>query len=121
LANSNILIQNYSDVTVVTFQESSILDGHVIEQLEQDLYALTDKQHRQKLILDFSNVKFMASRTIGLILTLHNKAKGIKGEMVLCSIRKELMKVFKITNLEKLLKFFPDESAALSHFQVYVK
>jgi len=121
VSNARLVIENYADVTVVTFQDSSILEMRVIDQIGEELYALPDKQATKKIILDFTNVKFLASHTLGVVLNLNKKSKAIGGEMVMCAIRKELMKLFTITNLDKLFKFFPDDAAALAHFGVHVK
>ncbi len=121
MGNSRLLIQAYADVTVVTFQDSSILEMRVIDQIGQDLYELPEKQNKKKIVLDFSNVKFLASHTLGVLLNLNKKSKAIGGEMVMCAIKKELMKIFTITNLDKLFKFFPSDAEALGHFNVHVK
>lgn len=120
MGNSRLVIEPYADVIVVTFQDSSILEMRIIDQIGQDLYELVDKQNKQKIILDFTNVKFLASHTLGVLLNLNKKAKAINGQMVICCIRKELMKLFTITNLDKVFKFFPTDKEALQHFNVTV-
>ena len=121
MANSNLLIQDYAGITVVTFTESSILDSATIEQLGKDLYHLTDAMNKQKLILDFTNVKFLSSQVLGVLITLNRKAAAIKGILLLCGLKTDLMKVFTITGLDRLFKFFPDDAAALKSFGVNVK
>lgn len=121
MAESRILVEDYAGVTVVTFSDSSILDSLVIDQLGKDLYHLTDTLNKQKLVLDFSNVKFLSSQVLSLLLTLNKKASAIKGTLVLCSLRPELMKIFTITNLDKLFKFHKDDAAALASFGVNLR
>jgi anti-sigma B factor antagonist len=121
MAESRIVIEDYAGVTVVTFSDSSILDSLVIDQLGKDLYHLTDTLNKQKLVLDFSNVKFLSSQVLSLLLTLNKKAAAIKGTLVLCSLRPELMKIFTITNLDKLFKFHKDDAAALASFGVNLR
>jgi anti-sigma B factor antagonist len=118
MAKANLSIEDYAGVVVVTFNDSSILDAGAIEQLGKDLYHLTDEQHRQKLVLNFSNVKFLSSQALGILLTLHKKARELKGEVVLCGLKPELKKVFTITSLDKIFKFFADDVAALASFGV---
>ncbi len=113
-----MLIEDYAGVTVVTFTDSSILDAATIDQIGRDLYQLTDVQNKQKLVLDFSNVKFLSSHALGVFMTLQRKSQAIKGVMVFAGIRKELMKVFTLTGLDKLFKFFPTDAAALESFGV---
>ena len=121
MAKSRLLIENYAGVVVVTFQDSAILEMPVRDQLCTDLYALVEKQDKRKVVLDFTNVRFLASHTLGILLTFQKKATAAKGEVVLCSVRAELMKVFSLTNLDRLFRFFPDDAAALAHFKVRVQ
>jgi anti-anti-sigma factor len=121
MAKARIVVQSYADVTVVTFSDSSILDAATIDQIGKELYRLVDEQNKQKLILDFSAVQFLASLTLGVLMTLNRKMQAIKGKLVFCGLKKELMKVFTITNLDKLFKFYPDDAAALKSFDVHVQ
>ncbi len=121
MAGSRLLIEDYAGVTVVTFQDSALLDAPVIDRIGADLYALTDEQNKQKMILDFSNVKFLASHTLGVLLRLRKKSQAIDGSVVLCGLREDLMQIFTITNLDKVFEFFRDDVGALRHFKVPVK
>ncbi len=120
MAQTRMSLENYAGVTVVTFTESSILDSAVIEQLGRDLYQLTDDQQKPKLVLNFSNVKLLSSHALGVLLTVHKKAKATKGAIALCGLRSDLMKVFTITSLDKVFKFYKDDAAALASFGVKV-
>jgi len=120
MAASRLLIQEYAGVSVVTFTDSSILDSATIDQLGKDLYHLTDNLNKQKLIVDFTNVKFLSSQVLGVLITLNKKSAAIKGTLLLCALKPDLMKLFTITSLDKLFKFFPDDAAALKHFGVKV-
>jgi anti-sigma B factor antagonist len=63
--------------------------------------------------VDFRAVGFLASQMIGVLVALDNKVRAIKGRVVLVGMRENLMKVFKITRLDKRLTFAGDESEAL--------
>ncbi len=113
---SGIMVQKVLDVTIVDFQEARLLDTKHIDNIAEQLYQLVDKMDRRKLIVDFSKVQFLSSSAIGMLLNLHKKSKAIKGELILCGLRKDLMKVFEITNLTRLLRFCADEKEALAVF-----
>lgn len=121
MASARLLVEDYAGVTLVTFNDSSILDNATIEQIGKDLYHLVDVQKKQKIIVDFSNVKFLSSHALGILLTLHKKTLAIKGSLCLCGVRKELMKVFTLTDLDKIFKFYPDDTAALASHNVRLK
>ena len=113
-----LLIHTIRDATIVNFNDKTILDNAQVQQIGEQLYELVDRKDRKKLILDFTNVKLLSSSAIGVLITLRKKAEQIKGRVVLCGLRNELMKVFKITNLHKLFKFCKNEEKALAVFGI---
>ena len=112
-AGSGVVIQNMWDVTVVNFEEARLLEVHVIDEIAAQIFKLVDQMDRKKLVLDFSKVQFLASAAVGMIMNVHKKSQAIKGTVVLCGMKKEIMKVFEIMQLTKVLKFAPDEKEAL--------
>lgn len=111
------LVINQTDgVTVVEIRIGSLLEGVQIERVGRELYRLVDDMDRKKLIVDFSAVKFLASAMIGTLVALHKKAEAIDGKVVLVGLKPNLMKVFKITNLDKILNFAETESQARTQF-----
>ncbi len=120
MAKARLIIQDFADVTAVTFQDTALIQGQVIDQVAVDLYELTDRKNKRKLILDFSNVRLFASQMLSVLITLNKKSEAIKGNLVLCGLRDELKEVFAVTNLDKSFSFFTDTSSALTHFQVYL-
>ena len=115
---TEFLVTNIRGVTVVGFQSQSILDSVEVETIGQRLYRLVDEQAQRKIVLDFGQVRLLSSQMLGVLINLHKKAEKINGALILCGLRPELGKVFKITRLDKLLKFAKDEEAALNEFGV---
>jgi len=111
-----IVTQKMLDVTIVDFQEARLLDTYQIEAIGEQLFKLVDQMDRKKLILDFSKVQFLSSSAIGMLMNLHKKCQAIKGSYVLCGVRPEIMKVFELMKLTKLLRFCADEKEAFAFF-----
>jgi anti-anti-sigma factor len=107
-------------VTVANIEDASILDLAQVESLGQQLYDLVDTRNCRKLILDFTKVKFLSSSALGVLVNLQKKMTEIKGTLVICALRADLMRVFEITKLKKLFTFCDDETAALSVFGVVI-
>jgi anti-sigma B factor antagonist len=120
MAADALMVQDYAGVIVASITNASMLDALTIEATGKALYKLVDEQNRRKVIIDFSDVKFMSSQAIGVVISMHQKVKAAKGELVLCGVREEIMTIFKITKLNKLLTFLPDENAALKKFGIHV-
>lgn len=118
MAESSLSIVDQSGVHVVGFRDNSILDVLTIQKIGRELYELVEKDGKLKVVLDFDNVRFLSSQALGVLLTLKRKADKAGASVVLARLRPELARVFKITNLDKMFKFFDTQDAALAHFGV---
>lgn len=112
-AAPKILIQQMWDVTVVDIQEPRLLEAQQIEAVGRELFRLVDEMDRKKLILDLTKVQLLASAAIGMLMTLHKKSVAIKGNLIICGLRRELMRLFEIMKLTKAFQFAATEGEAL--------
>ena len=117
---NELLVQKYKDVTVISFQNVAVLDSANIESLGRNLLDIVEKQDHRKVILEFSDVKFMSSQALGILLQLKKAMDPVKGVIVIAGIRPELHKVFKITSLDKMFTFHNDLDKALASFGVFI-
>ncbi len=117
MTDSNLVVREDSGVTIIGFGGSTLIDAEHIEQIAGELYELIDKKKVNRLVLDFSSIKLMASRMLGVLLTLKKKSEAQKGGLALCAVREDLKKVFAVTNLDRTFTFFTDQTTALAHFQ----
>ncbi len=119
-ALDQLVIQQIKDVTIATFHSARILDAAHVEAIGDELYHLVEKKDRRKLILDFTDVKFLSSAMLGVLLNVHSKIGKLEGQVILCGLRPELYKVFKISKLEKMFPSYADEANALTVFGITV-
>jgi len=101
------------DLAIVTFQHPALTDARQLEALGAELYALVDQQARRQIILDFSRVRLLSSRMLGVLISLHKRAAGIKGRVILCGLAPTLMEIFKITRMDKVMEFPDDQNRAM--------
>lgn len=106
---------NYANVTVITFTDQRIVDETKMSQLYQELSTVADTEGG-KLLIDFSNVRFMASAFLGKLLLLNKRCKAQASTLKLCSIAPELMEFFKVTHLDKAFDMYEDEAKAIAAF-----
>jgi anti-anti-sigma factor len=121
MSQTGLVINEAMGVTTVSFRAASILDGMSVEQIGKELYTLVDEYDRRKIVLDMHQVRFLSSSMLGVLVTLHRKAVDANGKVVISGLKPELMKVFKITKLHKMLEFAPNEHEAMHHFEPYSK
>ncbi|MBS3821524.1 MAG: STAS domain-containing protein [Planctomycetes bacterium] len=111
-----LVINRTEGITTAMIRYRSLLEGDQIDRIGHELYTLVDEMDHQKVIVDFRQVNFLASAMIGTLVALHKKAEAIDGKVILVGLKPNLMKVFEITNLHKVLNFAETEEQAAKQF-----
>jgi anti-sigma B factor antagonist len=109
-------VETIGDVTIASFRDKKILAEQNIQVIGDHLLHLLDESTGKKLLLNFSNVEYMSSAMLGMLVTVSKKVQAAKGKLVLCSIDPQIREVFAITNLEKVFVIRADEQEALQAF-----
>lgn len=115
-SNRRLDIDEVGDVTVARFVDKKILDESNIQIIGNQLFSLVDEDHRAKIVLDFTNVEYLSSAALGKLITMDKKVKAASGKLRLCSIRSDILEVFKITRLDKLFTIRENRDKALEGF-----
>ena len=100
-------------VAVVSFKATSISNIEGIDAAATQIRAFVDEHKPLQVVFDFEQVKFFSSQVLGLLLEIRAKLKELGGEVVISAINPQLHRVFTITNLDKIFRFFPDRQSAL--------
>ncbi len=111
-----LISQTHGDVVVVHFQDAQILDEVKIQQISDELNEIADRVASGKLLLNFSDVKFMSSAVLGKLNNLNKKCKSNGTSLKLSNISPDIMQVFKITKLNKVFSIYESEEEALAAF-----
>jgi anti-sigma B factor antagonist len=101
------------DVGVVSFLTSQVLDEMNVQQLGKELTDLVEKEYMIKMVIDFSKIKFLSSAVLGKLISLNKKVAERKGRLTFCNINPDIMQVFEITQLNKIIPVFDNEEAAI--------
>ncbi|MBF0502217.1 MAG: STAS domain-containing protein [Candidatus Riflebacteria bacterium] len=75
------------------------------------------KNENKKIVLDFSQTEFINSKAIGIILKTLGSLRKCGGDMVVVNVSPQILQVFQLLTLDKIMKFFPTMSDAISGFQ----
>src|SRR5215467_11205388 len=100
-SNRRLDVEEVNDVTVARFTDKKILDESNIQIIGNQLFSLVDEDHRDKIVLDLTNVEYLSSAALGKLITMDKKVKAAGGKLRLCNIRKDIYEVFAITRLNK--------------------
>lgn len=100
-------------VTVVELVDRKILDEVNISQIGQQFKALVAESDQPRFIIDFTNVAYMSSSALGMLITLHKRIREKKGELRLCNIHPNIYEVFVITRLNEILQICQSRPEAM--------
>ena len=73
-----------------------------------------EENQPKAVVVDFEQVRFFSSQVLGTLLNIRTKLQTTDGEIVISSINPQLHRVFTITNLDKIFRFFPDKETAVT-------
>lgn len=88
------------------------IDASANEQLVS-AYAAVVGEASEGLVLDFSNVEYMNSSGIALIISLISRAHQANRRLVAASLSDHFRHIFEITRLADYVTLVPDRAAAL--------
>ncbi len=99
---SKVKVEYGIDTTFVTFNADKILEEQQINELDDSIMPVIGKNKDGKLILNFSNVQFMSSSLLGLLVKVHKRVCEMGGHLQLINVNPNIYKVFQITHLTKV-------------------
>ena len=111
--NPNLSIEFHGQVTVATLTDEKILDESQLARLENSFMPLIAETPAIQLIVDFSNVQFLTSAVLGLLIRVSKKVYETDGKLRLCSIDDKIMDIFRITRLDKIFEIYKDIDDAM--------
>jgi len=102
-----IIVENGIDVTLVTFEDETILEEQQLRELERVLLPIVRQNEEKRLVLNFENVEFMSSSFLGLLVKIHKRVIERGGHLQLFNLDPKIYKVFEITQLVKVFDIVP--------------
>ncbi|MBO8163081.1 MAG: anti-sigma F factor antagonist [Brevibacillus sp.] len=99
------------DVLVVRLRGE--LDHHTAEDLRRKVDDVLRNSEIRHIVLSLTDLEFMDSSGIGVILGRYKQISARSGEMVVCSINPTIHRIFEMSGLFKVIKFRESEAEAL--------
>ncbi len=77
--------------------------------------------HTMQIVLDFSQVDFIDSTALGVIIKCFKwikQADPETGELALCSVNNKIMSLLQLTRMDRVFPVFPDSQEAIEALTV---
>jgi anti-sigma B factor antagonist len=111
--NAGLSVEYINGVAVAAPTDTKILDEEQIQSLEKTLMPLIEQNAGMRLLIDFSNVQFLTSSVLGLLIRFNRRILQSEGRLRLCAIDPKILEIFKITRLDKVFEIYKDREQAL--------
>jgi anti-anti-sigma factor len=76
-------------------------------------YAGAEDRNAEVILLNFSDVDYINSTGIALIVSLLARARKSHRQLLACGLSEHYVEIFNITRLADFMTVYPDESTAL--------
>lgn len=83
------------------------------ESVLNTAYNEAESQETRTILLNFSDVQYINSTGIALIVSLLARARKSQHRLLACGLSDHYVEIFKITRLADFMSVFPDEASAL--------
>jgi anti-sigma B factor antagonist len=84
------------------------------ENALMEAYTQATSQGAKQIVLNFSNLAYMNSSGIGLLVTLLIRANRQKQRLVACGLSEHYQQIFELTRLNEAIVIYPSEAEALA-------
>ena len=109
---SYVKVHQDPECTRVEFTEKHIIDEVAIRQIGNELTKVVDGLQRPRMIVSFRGVEHLSSAALGTLLTVLNRVKARDGQLRLCDINPQILQIFEITKLNRVLRIERDVATA---------
>lgn len=83
------------------------------EECRENFNKLIKENSTKRVVLNLSDVGYMNSAGIGMIVECFRKFSDNGGKIVLCGLVSDIAKLFEITQLDKFIEIYQNEEEAI--------
>ncbi len=104
-----IVVEQEADVYIVSIEGR--MDASTTPVVEKKLAGLLEKAN--KIIIDFSEIIYLSSAGMRLLLSLTKKMDAKGGAIVFYGMVEDVFEIIKLAGFEKILKIAPSKKEAI--------
>jgi anti-anti-sigma factor len=97
-----IQVQTDQTVNVVAMTLPEYLDSTDFDKLNESLLGLFDAKRPKGWVVDLSDVNYMGSAMLGMMVNFRQRVQSVKGKLVLCGVSPRLMEIIRTCCMDRL-------------------
>lgn len=102
-----------NDVTVINIKGR--LDANTAPELQREITQIVN-QGAHQLVMKFSELAYISSAGLRILITTVKMLKSKQGKLVLCDMQEGIYDVLKISGFTSIFNIQDDEQSALAQF-----
>ena len=107
--------EKINNVTVVKFNDIDRFNALIVEPVKEQLKSFFNKPNT-RLALSLEGIKFIDSSGFGVFLSIMKTANINHGQFKICSIRPEVMELFKLLQLHNVFELYDSQEECTNSF-----
>ena len=108
-SNCMFSLSRSDEGSVLTVTLAGDIDHHCAVGVRSEIDEEISRERPDKTVLILTDIDFMDSSGIGLVMGRYAKMKAVGGELVLRGANERLMKIFKMAGLERIVRIEEEE------------
>jgi len=110
------VFEDIQDVIVVRIQDQEI-SYHTGESLHEQMPICQDGEKPLKFVLDLSNITFLGSIGLTVLVVFLKRVKTAGGRLVIAGLTGQCRNVMSVTKLDRAFDFYDDADEAIAALQ----
>ena len=104
-----MIVEFKKEDKLLIFKLTEDVDQHTSEKIRRKMDNEIKRYIPRKVIFDFSNISFMDSAGIGMVLGRYKLAKMLDGELEIINVNKSMKKIFDMSGDLRIINIFEED------------
>ena len=92
---------------------SGELDHHSAASVKEEADSMLRSTNAVNILFDFSDLTFMDSSGIGMIMGRYKKVRTLGGRVIAYGVSAQIMRILEMSGIDKIIKLTPDFERAV--------
>ncbi len=104
-----MIVDFFKEDKLLVFTLTEDVDQHTSEKIRRKMDNEIKRYIPRKVIFDFSNISFMDSAGIGMVLGRYKLTKMLDGELEIINVNKSMKKIFDMSGVSRIINILEED------------
>ena len=104
-----MIVDFFKEDKLLVFTLTEDVDQHTSEKIRRKMDNEIKRYIPRKVIFDFSNISFMDSAGIGMVLGRYKLVKMLDGVLEIINVNRSIKKIFDMSGVSRIINVMEEE------------